>query len=432
MSGAARSARGPLILGYLTVAVLVGGFGAWAALARIDGAVIAPGRIEVEENRQVIEHQDGGVLAELLVREGQAVAAGDVLLRLDAERMASELAIVEGQLFELMSRRGRLEAERDGLSSPVFDAELEAQAALRPEIAGQIDGQRRLFAARAETLARQTEQLDRRRAQIATQIEGIEAQQAALATQLALIQEEEADQQSLLDRGLAQASRVLALRRERARLEGSLGELTAQKGQAAERITEIELEILRLSASVREQAITQLRDFQSREIELAERRRALLVRLDDLDLRAPVAGTVYGLTVFGPGAVVRPAEPVMYLVPRDRPLVITGQVPAIDVDLVFAGQPVNLRFPAFDMRHTPELRGEVRSVSADAFVDERTGRSWYRAEILPLPGEIDRLGEVDLVPGMPVEAFIRTGERSPLAYLVQPLSSYFTRAFREG
>lgn len=426
------SARGPLILGFAALAVLVGGFGAWAVAARLDGAVIASGRIEVEENRQVIEHQDGGVLAELLVREGQRVEAGDVLLRLDATRLASELVIVEGQLHELMARRARLEAERDGRTEAEFDPILLQAAATRPEVADQIDGQRRLLAARAETLARQTEQLAQRRIQIATQVEGIDAQQAALATQLDLIAEEQADQQSLLDRGLAQSSRVLALRRERARLEGTLGELTSQKGQAAERMIEIDLEILRLGASVREQAITQLRDFQSREIELAERQRALRLRLSDLDIRAPVAGTVFGLTAFGPGAVVRPAEPVMYLVPRDRPLLIAGEVPALDIDLVFPGQSVALRFPALDIRHLPDIRGEVRSVSGDVFVDERTGRSWYRAEIQPLPGQIDLLGDVQLVPGMPVESYIRTGERSPLDYLIQPLTSYFTRAFREG
>lgn len=426
------SARGHLVLGFLAVLALVGGFGAWAGLTTLSGAVVAPGLIEVDQNRQVVQHPDGGLVAEVRVREGDSVAAGDVLVRLDESILTSELAIVEGQLFEMMSRRGRLEAERDARTAIEFDAELVELARDRPEVAEQMDGQVRLLEARNASIAREIEQLEKRRTQIATQIQGIRSQREALGRQLDLIASELADQQQLLDRGLAQASRVLALQREQASLEGSLGELVASEGEAQERITEIEIEVLRIGTRTREEAITTLRDIQTSEIELAERRRALLTQLSRLDIRAPVAGVIYGMTVFGPGAVVRPADPVMYIVPQDRPLVIASRVPAIDIDQIYVSQPVTLRFPAFDTRTTPEITGKVVRVSADAFADERTGQSFYRAEIVPAEGEMEKLSEVSLVPGMPVEAFIRTREQTPFEYLVRPLAVYFSRAFRES
>lgn len=425
------SARKPLYLGYIALAILVGGFGGWATFASISGAVVATGLIEVEQNRQIVQHPDGGQVAEIKVREGDMVEADDVLLRLDETSLVSELVIVEGQLFEIMARRGRLEAERDGAFTIVFEDELVEISENTPEVAEQMRGQLRLMEARAESVAQETEQLSKRRTQIETQIEGIRAQQDALGTQLELISDELADQQSLLDRGLAQVSRVLALQREQASLQGRLGELVAGEGQANEKITEIDIEKLRIGTRIREEAITSLRDLQFRELELAERRRALKTRLSRLDVRAPVSGVVYGLQVFGPGAVVKPADPVAFIVPQDRPLIITSRVPAIHIDQVNIDQPVTLRFSAFDQRTTPEIMGEVRRVSADAFTDERTGQTFYRAEIVPAEGELQKLAGLSLVPGMPVETYIRTGDRSPLDYFLRPLKVYFYRAFKE-
>lgn len=422
----------PLIIGLVTLAIFLGGFGGWAVFTRLAGAIIAPGRIEVEQNRQVIQHPDGGVVAELQVKEGDRVLADQVLIRLDDSQLRSQLAIIEGQLFELMARRGRLDAERDGLATPVYDAELVAVAAVNPDVKSLMDGQTRLMAARAGTLAQQVDQLGKRKGQISAQIDGIAAQQTALTEQLALIEKELTDQQSLLDRGLAQAARVLALQREQSRLAGQVGELTAQKAQAEGRITEIDIEILRLDSGRREEAISALRDIQYRELELAEQRRALLEQLSRLDIRSPVSGIVYGMTVFATRAVIRPAEPVLFIVPQDRPLVIMSNVETINVDQVFPGQPVVLRFSALDQRTTPELNGSVTQLSADAFTDERTGVSYYKAEIALAPGELARLpAGVTLIPGMPVEAFIRTADRTPLEYLLKPLTDYLAKAFRE-
>jgi HlyD family secretion protein len=295
-----------------------------------------------------------------------------------------------------------------------------------------MEGQVRLHRTRLDALAQETEQLGKRRGQIETQIEGIRAQRAALDEQLRLIGLELAGQQSLLDRGLTRAPQVLELQREAARLDGLVGELVAAEGEAEGRITEIGIEILRLDTRLREQAQTSLRDIEAREIELAERRRSLRERIERLDVRAPLAGTVYGLQVFGPGAVLRPADPVLSLVPDGRPLIVTARVPVVAIDEVTPGQVTTVKFPAFDQRRMPDVMGTVTRLSADAFVDETTRQAFYRAEITLAQEELAKLGEVTLVPGMPVEAFIRTRDRSPFAYLVQPLVIYFDRAFRES
>jgi HlyD family type I secretion membrane fusion protein len=426
------SARGPMIVGLLGLALLLGGFGTWAVLSQISGAIIAPGRIEVDQNRQVVQHPDGGVVGAIMVDEGQRVAPGEVLIRLDATDLRSELAIVESQLFEVMSRRGRLEAERDGAAVIGFDPLLRKMAPVQSDVAELMAGQERLLEARSASIAQEVEQLGKQGEQLQNQIEGIAAQQAALYRQLALINEELVNQQSLLDRGLAQATRVLALRREEARLSGTMGELAAQKAQASSRISEIELEILKLQSRRREEAITQLRDLQFRELELRERRRALRDRMGRLDITAPVAGVVHDLQVFARRSVIRPADPVLYLIPQDRPLVINARVDPIHIDKLSIGQEVVLHFSALDQRETPELTGMVTHVSADAFEDERTRLSYYRVEIVIGEGEQDRLPEgTALIPGMPVEAFIRTEDRTPIAYLAKPLTDYFAKAFRE-
>ncbi|PTX58087.1 HlyD family secretion protein [Litoreibacter ponti] len=424
-------ARGPVTLGVLALVFLLGGFGIWAVQANIAGAIIAPGRIEVDQNRQVLQHPDGGVVAEVRVREGDRVERGQLLIKLDATRLRSELLIVEGQLFELIARAARLKAERDDLDEITVDPLLIKAADSRPQLQELIDGQQRLFKTRVSSAAQAVEQLEKRKAQIANQVDGVRAQQAALETQLALLEEELTAQQDLLDKGLAQASRVLALRREEARLRGTVGELTASTAESEGRITEIDLEIIRLQTQREEDAITQLRDLQYREFELREQRLSLQERLSRLDITAPVSGLIFGLSVFAERAVIQPAEALMFIVPQDRPLVITGEIEPIHVDEVFIGQDVTLRFATFDARTTPEVFGSISSISGDAFRNETTGRSFYRVEMTLKEGEMARLGGVELLPGMPVDGFIQTSERSPMSYLLKPLTDYFNRAFRE-
>ena len=426
------SARAPLALGYIAIAVLVGGFGAWAALSNIAGAVVASGQIEVDRNRQAVQHPQGGVVLTLDVIEGQRVAEGEVLMRLDPSTIHSNLAVIRAQLNEWRARQARLEAERDLATRIAFPSDLLETAATDPDLADVLEGQRNLFAARAETLAQEVDQLGRRADQIRAQIDGFTAQDQALRDQRSLVLAELVNVQNLVERGLAEASRALTLQREAARLLGSIGEIEAASAEAEGRITEIELQVLQQQTARREEAIAELREVRVQQAELIERERVLERQLEDSEIRAPVAGVVYGLAVFGARSVVQAAEPVLYLVPQDRPLVISTRIAPTDVDEVFVGQSVTLRFPAFDMRSTPELFGQVRQVSADAFVDGASGASFYEAEIVLNEGETSRLGGETLLPGMPVEAFIRTEDRTPLAYLLRPLSDYFNRAFREG
>ncbi len=424
--------RRPLIVGFFALVLLLGGFGTWSAFANIAGAVISGGQVEVDQNRQIVQHLDGGVVGSIEVDEGQMVEAGDVLVRLDPTTLTSQLNIAESQLFEIMARRGRLQAARDGVEEIEFDPLLTEASKADAAILDLMEGQVRLAEARRETKAREVDQLGKRRVQISDQIAGIEAQLDALAEQLDLIGQELKTQQDLLERGLAQMPRVLALQREAASLAGRLGELEAEKAQAEGRRTEIDIELLKLDSDAREEAITELRDLQLRELELREQRVALLDQIDRLDIVAPVSGVIYGLTVHAPRAVLRPAEPVLYLVPQDRPLVITADVDPVHVDLLYEGQEVSLRFSALDQTRTPELFGQLVGISADTFQDETTGVSYYRAEVSLPAEERARLDpDVELRPGMPVEVFIRTDDRTPIGYLVKPFADYFARAFRE-
>ncbi|SIS88181.1 HlyD family type I secretion periplasmic adaptor subunit [Paracoccus saliphilus] len=426
------SVRGSLLLGIVAIILLFGGFGVWALQSRITGAVVAPGQVEVQQQRQVVQHPDGGVIEDILVEEGETVSAGQALLQLDGTLLKTELVIVEGQYFEILARRGRLEAERADAEAPDFPVELLETAKGDPKLASLIEGQKSLFTARRDTMSQSLEQLANQSQQINEQITGIDAQLAALSEQRNLIGEELEDQQSLLDRGLAQASRVLALRREAARIDGQIGELQASRASAETRQSELDVQRLRMTAQRREEAETQLRDLGYRELELAERRRSLTEQISRLELRAPAAGIVYDLKVTTPRSVIRAADPLMYIVPQDRPLVIGARIATINVDEVQPGQPVALRFAAFSSRTTPEISGKLLRVSADALIDEATRAPYYRAEVTIPPEELDKLGELALIPGMPVEVYIQTGERSPMTYLLKPMMDYFNRAFREN
>lgn len=432
MTGTRFPVRRPVLLGLAASLILVLGFGLWATTTRIAGAIVAPGLIEVEQDRQIVQHPDGGVVEAILVREGETVAAGQVLLRLDGAALRSELTIVEDQLSELAGHSARLVAERDGAQELTFPEDIVALAASSPAIAAQLDGQQRLFQARNATLADERALLSRRIDQIMAQSKGIAAQSAALTTQLDLIEAELAAQQGLLEKGLAQAGTVLALQREKARLEGQLGELAADLARSEGQVTEVEIEMASLSSRRREEATAELRQTGPTMLELAERRRALVERIDRLEIRAPVAGVVLGLQVTTPRAVLRPADPVLYVIPQDRPLVVTARIAPIHVDEVSVGQPAELVFPAFSARDTPHLQARVTRVSADALTDTQTGVPYYTAELQLDDGEQARLGARTLLPGMPVEVFLQTGQRTPLAYLVKPFTDYFSRALRES
>lgn len=420
-----------VILGTVALVVLVGGVGVWSAFASIAGAVVAMGQLKVESNRQVVQHLDGGVVKEILVKEGDVVEAGDVMVRLDDKLMVGELAIAEGQLYEIMARRGRLIAERDGLPAPVFNDELRNAAQKNPEISSLLAGQERLYNARATSMIGQKEQLRERQSQIREEISGAGAQSVALTSQLELVGRELTDLRSLLAKGLAQASRVLALERENARLLGQAGEIKSNIARLKGQISEIEMQLLGLVSTQREEAITELRDFEYRENELREQRNSLVETLDRLDVKAPRPGRVLGMTIYALRSVVRPAEPILYIVPSDVELVVEARIETINIDQIYPGQVARLRFSAFSARTTPEVPGKVVKVSPDTFTDEATGMSYYSAELKFDIAELDAFSELELIAGMPVETYIQTGERSPYSYFTKPLTDYFNKALRE-
>nr|WP_245779093.1 HlyD family type I secretion periplasmic adaptor subunit [Albimonas pacifica] len=420
-----------MIIGFVGVLLLVGGFGAWAAFANIAGAIIAMGEVDVETREQVVQHPDGGVVGEIMVRDGDHVEAGDVLLRFDDTLPRSEAIILEDQYWELVARRNRLEAEQYGWEEIRFDERLLAKAQTDDDVQRMVEGQTSLFDARLNSLDEQVQQLGERRGQIDRQVEGAEAQIAALRRQDELIRQELEGQQKLFDQGLAQLNRLLALQREQARLEGQIGELIASVAESEGRATEIEIQISQARSQRREEAITQMRDIQYQENQVREQLASLQERLARMEVRAPIAGTVFNSKVFAQQAVLTPAEPIMYIVPSDADFVFNARIEPQHVDEVFPGQEATLRFSAFASRTTPEIDGHVVKVSADAIVDERTGVHYFPIELALNEGEESKLEGKTLVPGMPVEAFIRTYDRSPLNYLVKPFMDYFAHSMRE-
>lgn len=435
MSGAAKdrwNLRGFLLFGYLTLAALVLGIGTWSVTTQIAGAVIAAGSVEVKGNRQVVQHPTGGVIAAIHVRDGDTVAAGDVLVELDGDELHAELGIVEGQWFEILARKGRLSAERDLAERITFDQELLDRAADTPGIDELLAAQQQQFDARRKVQQEEINQLNEREAQIAKQIEGLESLRRSNVSQIDLLSQEIDGQETLLAQGLTQLTRVLTPQRELARLRGTDGQVEAAIAENRGKIAETAIERVRLVSKTREAAIDELRDLEFREIELRERRRTLIDQIERLQLRAPVAGIVYDNSADTLRAVIRPADPVLYIVPSGAELIVRVQIDTVSINKVHVGQSATLRYSAFDMRTTPEVEGTVVGVSADAFEDPQTRMRFYRADIAMTEAAREELAGLEILPGMPVEAFIKTEDRSPLAYLVKPMTDYFMKAFRES
>lgn len=431
-SGALASARKSLLLGYFSLALLIGITWFWSVQASISGALIAPGIIEVEHKRQVVQHPQGGVVSALLVRDGDRVSAGDVLLRLDDSRARSELSMVNTQLYEIRARKGRLSAERDGLAQIALSADFLLLARTQPKIALLVQSQTRLFETRRDALKQENEQVQSQIDQVGERIKGVKAQSRANEGQISLIVTELENARGLFAKGLIPASRVSSLRREEARLRGSLGQLSAQMAQLRGDIAGLNIEKLRLGTQRRESAIAALQELNTRENELAQRAIALQDLLSKMHVRAPVSGVIHGSTIFALQSVLSPAAPIMFIIPQDRAMLVSARIETVDIDQVFEGQNVSLRFSALDPREALEIVGHVQRISADAIKDVASGRSYYQVDVQLSPAELGKLRGQKLVPGMPVSAFIKTYERSPLSYLMGPIIEYFNKAFRDA
>ena len=415
---------------FVSMFLVVGLFG-WAWLMNLAGAVIASGNVVVESNLKKVQHPTGGVVGELLVKEGQEVRSGDVVLRLDETVTRANLAMVTKTLNELNGQKARLEAERDGADIIEFPVELVELAKNDPDVQKILKGEQHLFSARKESLKGQKSQLKERIDQYQVEIEGLRAQQEAKTREINLIKDELEGVALLYKKKLIAYSRLTALQREEAKLEGERGQYVASQAQTRGRIAETELQILQLDQNMLTEVLKELHDVDARIGEYVERKVAAEDQLKRVEIRAPQDGIVHQLAVHTVGGVISPAEILMLVVPHNDELTIEANVMPQDIDQISYGQLAVVRFSAFNQRTTPELFGSVTRIAAEVTKDPQTQASWYTVRVELPEAEMKRLGDLKLVPGMPVEVHIQTGERSVLSYFMKPLSDQFARAFRE-
>jgi HlyD family secretion protein len=415
---------------FTAIVLLVGVLGGLAATVRLQGAVIAAGTLVVDSYVKPVQHQKGGTVGELFVKNGDRVEAGQILVHLDDTQARANLAIVSKRLKELAARTARLSAERDSGETIIFPEDLlnEREDA---EVAAMLDGEQRLFDDRRSSRTGRKAQLAERVRQLSKETEGLSAQQDGKRQAIAIINKELASLQPLLDQGIIAATRVFNLQRDAADLTGELGSLIASAAQTNGKIAETQLQIIQVDDDQRTEISDQLRQAESEIGEYSERLVAAEDELKHIDIRAQQAGIVHQLAVHASGAVVTPGEAIMQIVPDKDALTPELKLSPQDIDQVVVGQKVTLRFSAFNQRTTPELSGHITTIAADVTTDQRTGQSYYSLRVTVPEIEWARLGSLTPVVGMPVEAFVQTGERTALAYLVKPLEDQMIRAFRE-
>ncbi|KOF18493.1 hypothetical protein AC244_14120 [Ensifer adhaerens] len=429
-SKASRAIRRYMLISGVSVTVLLLGAGGWAATSKLSGAVVGMGTVVVEGNVKRIQHREGGIVGEIRVRDGSRVRAGDLLVRLDDTVTRANLAMVSKQIDQLIARSMRLTAERDNALQIMVPEELETRLDQR-EIADYVQSERALFVARRETIEGQKAQLQQRIGQLQQEADGLTARRSAKDDELRLIEQEIAGISTLHQKGLMPFSRLAELQRLRAQLSGERGQLTAEVARTATRRTETELQILQLDQDRRSEVLTELRDVDNKLAELSEQKVAAQDQLKRIDLLAPQDGIVHELAVHTVGGVISAGETVMQVVPVNDSLVVEAKVQPADIDQLHIGQNVVLRFSAFNQRTTPEIGGAITTIAANLSTNPQTGEVWYGVRIRIPKLELERLGDLALHAGMPLEAFIQTGERTALSYLVKPLADQINRAMRE-
>lgn len=429
--GALRSIRTNLLTGMALVAFTVVGVGGWAYATTLAGAVIANGQIVVDSEVKKVQHPTGGVVGELLVRNGDRVRAGDVVVKLDETQTKASLAVILKAMDEIAARRARNEAEQDGADTISFPPELVTRGARDPAVSHLVRGETRLFELRREAREGQKAQRRQRIRQLHDEIRGLVQQQQAKGREIALIQNELVGVRELWSKNLIAIGRVTSLERDAVRLEGERGQLIAATAQAEGRVTETELQILQIDQDLRTEVGRDLAEARGKLSELAEKRISAEDQLKRIDLRAPQDGIVHQMAVHTVGGLVTSSEPVMLIVPEGDTLAIEVRLQPRDIDMVHHGQPARLRFTAFNQGTTPEIQGHLARIAADVSTDPKTGASFYTARVAVREGELARLGGLQLVPGMPVDAFIKTGDRTVLTYLTKPLVDQVAKVWRE-
>ncbi|QDW37725.1 HlyD family type I secretion periplasmic adaptor subunit [Bradyrhizobium sp. KBS0727] len=429
-NGEDRTLRNHLIGGTIIALALTVGIGGWAASTELSGAITASGSVVVDSNVKKVQHLTGGIVGELLVREGDHVRTGDTLVRLDETVLRAGLAIVTKGLDEMRARKARLASERDGVERIVVPPEL-IDAAPSPEFAAALDSERKLFDLRRTAREGQKSQLRQRIAQLDDEVSGYAALQRAKAEEIQLIERELTGVRILWEKNLIQITRLTVLEREAARLRGELAQSMAASAQVRGKVSEIELQIIQINQDLSSEVAKELREIDGKIGEFIERKVTAEDQLKRVDIRAPQNGVVHQLNVHTVGGVVSPADPLMLIVPEADLLTVEAKVSPQDIDQLYVGQPASLRFTAFNQRTTPEIQGAIRRISADVTSDQRTGQNFYTARVSITAEELARLGNVKLLPGMPAEIFAKTYDRSVLSYFTKPLSDQIVRAFRE-
>jgi len=430
MRGARPSIRLHLIIGLAVVVVLAGGLGGWASTAEISGALIAPGAIVVESNVKKVQHPTGGVVGEVHAHDGDVVKAGDVVVRLDDTVTKASLAIVTKNLDGLWARAARLEAEQQGLDRIVFPPML-LDRANDPDVKNVMASESKLFEVRTTGRIGQKAQLRERVAQLNEEIAGLQAQEKAKDQEIALVEKELIGVRTLYDQHLVQMTRLTTLERDAARLSGERAQYISSRAQARGKITETELQIIQVDKDMVSDVSKDLRETNDKIGEFVERKVTAEDQLRRIDIRAPQDGMVEQSTVHTVGGVITAGDAIMMIVPQADDLQVEAKVNPQDIDKLQIGQKTLLRLSAFNQRTTPELNGIVTRVSPDVTTEQRTGQSYYTIRVSMPPEEVARLGEAKLIPGMPVEAFVQTGDRTMLSYLIKPLKDQLMRAFRE-
>lgn len=430
-----RYAAGPITFGMWTIIIVFGFLGVWSALAPLDSAAVARATVVVDSNKKTIQHLEGGIIDEILVKEGDIVKKNDPLIRLNQTAAKARVGILRSQYFIAKSAASRLLAERDGKQELEFPEELtkaQNDSEYGKEATEAMDTQRRMFISRRDTLTSQVNILEQRIKQSQEEIEGLQAQEKSARQQMSLLDEEISTVQKLLAAGNAMKPRLLALQRSRSDLDGKRGEYVALIARARQTIGQAEIEKIGKKNDFTNNINTELRDTQAQLADLEEKLRASDDILERIVIVAPQDGKVNDLQYHTVGGVIPPGGKVMDIVPLQDKMVFDAQVSPQDIHIVHEGLHARVRLTAYKTRRVPIVEGHITNVSADKFTDQRTGMTYYNARVELDPKQLEHLAErVQLYPGMPAEALIVTGRRTVLSYLISPLTDSMRRAFRE-